>query len=135
LLNSLFCDDDIVCSYSRAQAIADGVLVDVTEMAKKAGFKVPVAMTTEAWTDSVMWLTSDSDRQTHQDESARLWDVLWMLHRAIGMHGNCDSMVFEFFRVPRDGRSRRARAAQLKSMIGPGDDGLPAITIMLLGQD
>lgn len=33
----------VVSSYSRAQALEDGVLVDVTRMAKEAGFKVQVA--------------------------------------------------------------------------------------------
>lgn len=31
--------------YTRKQAIEDGVLIDVTETAKEAGFKVPVAVT------------------------------------------------------------------------------------------
>lgn len=34
-----------IFSYSRKQAIADGVLVDVSEMAREAGFKYPVAVT------------------------------------------------------------------------------------------
>ena len=34
--------DGVIYSYSRAQAIAEGVLVDVTEIAKEAGFKWPV---------------------------------------------------------------------------------------------
>ena len=32
---------DLIHSYSRAEAIADGVLVDVTKPASEAGFKVP----------------------------------------------------------------------------------------------
>lgn len=131
----LFGEDDIVSGYSRAQAIADGVLIDVSDMAKKASFKVPVAMTAEAWGDSVEWSEADTAQQTHQDESARLWDVLWMCNRAARASGNTNSFVFEFFRVPRDGRSRKARAAKLKAVIGPGDDGDAVVTIMLLGQD
>lgn len=36
---------NIVYAYTRAQALADGVLVDVTEEAKQFGYKVPVAVT------------------------------------------------------------------------------------------
>ena len=35
----------VISCYSRAQAIEDGVLVDVTNMAREAGFKWPVALT------------------------------------------------------------------------------------------
>ena len=45
----------VVASYSRAQAIEDGVLIDVTAMAREAGFKWPVALTHTAWCDCVAW--------------------------------------------------------------------------------
>jgi hypothetical protein len=38
-------ENEIIYSYTRKQAIADGVLIDVTELAKEAGFKCPVAFT------------------------------------------------------------------------------------------
>jgi type I site-specific restriction endonuclease len=37
-------ENEIIYSYTRKQAIADGVLIDVTELAKEAGFKCPVAL-------------------------------------------------------------------------------------------
>src|SRR4051812_27741843 len=36
---------EVIFAYTRKQAIEDGVLVDVTETAKEAGFKIPVALT------------------------------------------------------------------------------------------
>ena len=36
---------------SRAQAIEDGVLVDVSDIAKEAGFRYPVALTSALWAD------------------------------------------------------------------------------------
>ena len=62
-------------SYTRSEAIADGVLVDVTETAKMAGLKCPVALTCFAHKRYVL-VPSDA---TWQDESRRLWDVLTML--------------------------------------------------------
>lgn len=38
-------ESEIIYSYTRAQAIADGVLIDVTPQAQEAGFKIPVAVT------------------------------------------------------------------------------------------
>lgn len=125
---------DLIYSYSRAQAIDDGVLVDVGDMARQAGFVVPVALTTAAWADCVTWADADSRRQTPQDESGRLWDVLWMAYLAT-RRATGGQVEVTLFRVPRDGRSRAPRAATLQMHIGPGDQGEPVITIMMPGED
>ena len=39
---------DIISTYTRAQAIKDGVLIDVSSTAKEAGFEWPVAITAGA---------------------------------------------------------------------------------------
>ncbi|MHB1685408.1 MAG: DUF6573 family protein [Bacilli bacterium] len=39
--------DEIIASYTRAQAIEDGVLIDVSNMAKEAGLTIPVVVTTK----------------------------------------------------------------------------------------
>ncbi len=59
----------VVSSYTRTQAIEDGVLVDVSEMAQEAGFKHPVALTRAVWEDCVAWDEGDNNHQTYQDES------------------------------------------------------------------
>ena len=46
-------DDVVIFSYTRAQAIADGVLIDATELAKEAGFRIPVAVTAGVWGECV----------------------------------------------------------------------------------
>ncbi len=68
---------EVISTYSRAQAIADGVLVDAGPMAAEAGFKWPVALTAAAWVDCVAWSDEDNHQQGYQDESGRLWDVLF----------------------------------------------------------
>ena len=40
---------EVISSYSRAQAIEDGALVDVSEMAREAGIKAPICLTQGAW--------------------------------------------------------------------------------------
>ena len=37
---------EVVYSYSRAQALADGVLIDVSDTAREAGFRWPVSTAT-----------------------------------------------------------------------------------------
>lgn len=124
-----------IYAYTRAQALEDGVLVDVTETAKEAGFRVPVAMTTAAWADTVEWTDADSKRQTSQDQSGRLWDLVWMAYLAVHRGGMEPRKAFQLLRVPRGGRGVRPRLTTLDIHIGPGDSGEPVITIMQPHED
>jgi len=127
---------DVIFAYTRAQALADGVLVDVSETAREAGFRWPVAMTRAAWEDCVAWSEEDSQRQVHQDEAGRLWDVLWMAYYAIRNAPSGDGqIVYSLYRVPRDGKSIEVVLTRLKVVAGPGDDGDPVITLLLPGED
>ena len=126
---------DPIHIYTRAQALEDGFLVDVTETAKEAGFRVPVALTRAAWADCVEWSEKDTQRQTYQDQAGRLWDVLWMAINAARRNTQRESFQFQLYRVPRGGRSMRPRLTRLVCKIGPGDSGEPVITIMLPGED
>ena len=73
----------VISTYTRAEALTDGVLIDGGPMAREAGFLWPVAITAAAWEECVVWSESDGERQTHQDQSGRLWDVLFMAFVAI----------------------------------------------------
>lgn len=119
--------------YSRAQALEDGVLVDVSELAKEAGFCYPVAMTRAAWVDCVEWSDQDSERVC-QDEVARLWDVLFLAAHA-ARRSSGDRLTFLIHRIPRDRCSTHPEQVSLQMLIGPGDRGEPVMTIMLLGED
>lgn len=126
---------EVIYSYTRKQAIEDGHLIDVTEVAKEAGFRTPVAITRAAWVDCVEWSETDSRRQTYQDEAGRLWDVLWMAMNAARRGTGTQRLVFALYRVPRGGRGVRPRLVKLVAHIGPGDNGDPVITISLPGED
>ncbi|MFC1602201.1 DUF6573 family protein [Pseudomonadota bacterium] len=73
--DSLF--GNVISTYTRAQAIEDGVLIDAGSMAKEVGFKYSVAITSAAWSDCVAWSEDDNQKQVYQDQSGRLWDVLY----------------------------------------------------------
>lgn len=128
-------DSSVIFTYTRAQAITDGVLVDVSEPARKAGFRVPVAVSRSVWDDCVAWTEEDDDNQTCQHESGRLWDVLWMTLFACKCHLSCSEVRVELLRIPRDGKSKKAKRCVLKSVVGPGDNGEPVITIMMPEED
>lgn len=127
---------EVISTYTRAQAIEDGVLIDTGSMAQEAGFKWPVAVTSAAWADCIAWTEDDSDKQVHQDQSGRLWDVLFMASHAIRQGSSSgDRLLFKLYRVRRDGYSKEAILATLKLIVGPGDQGEPVITILLPDED
>jgi len=117
----------VIYAYTRAQAIEDGVLVDISEMAKEAGFTMPVAITATAWR---MYVRAP-DGVEHQDENGRLWDLLTMLRFAIKKGGQGSELLFTVS-VNNDGEPK---SVQLKSICGPGDDAEPVVTIMLPRED
>lgn len=127
---------EVISSYSRAQAIEDGYLIDVSETAREAGFTVPVAMTRAAWADCVEWTAETGKRKaTCQDEAGRLWDVLYMARLAARARGDQARRLFELYRVPVQGRGITPRRAVLAMHIGPGDQREPVITIGLPHED
>ena len=126
---------EVMSVYTRAQAIADGVLIDAGSMAQEAGFRWPVAITA-AWEDCVAWTASGSDQQIYQDQSGRLWDVLFMAAYAARAKADAASQLcFELYRVPRDGRSTQAELTTLKLVVGLGDDAEPVMTVLLPQED
>lgn len=121
--------------YTRAQALEDGVLVDVTDTAREAGFRLPVAITADAWNKAVAWTEADSARQVPQDEAGRLWDVLWMACMAARRAKGGFRVPFQLHVVPRGGAATRPRLMTLHVHIGPGDEGEPVITVMNPDED
>lgn len=133
----MFGPEDVISTYTRAQAIEDGVLVDVSEVAREAGFKFPVALTRAAWEDFVTWDAADSKRKGGwpQDENGRLWDVIWMASLAARSRRDESIKLYQFLRVPREGRGTSPRKVIAKMMCGPGDSAEPVITILLPHED
>lgn len=125
-----FDDAPVIFQYTRAQAIDDGVLIDLTQWAKETGFRVPVACTAAVWNGYVV--PTDRTREIGQSERGRAHDILWMLSCAIRSNGNSETLLFDvmFLQTP----DRRV-LVKLKSVCGPGDRGEPAVTIMLPGED
>ena len=146
-LESLF--GPVIHAYTRQQAIADGVLVDLSNttdawvkaMVREAGITIPVAMTISAFNDYVSPIEGEGMQLAPgQDIIGRLWDVVWMFVCAVRSGGADKSEIFFRLRVVPNivaGRKRRPRAqlVTLKAVIGGDDNGDPCITIMLPTED
>lgn len=128
-------EDHLVRCYTRGQAMADGMLVDISEATVKAGFKAPVAMTKTAWADCVEWSKATADRKAiSQDEEGRLRAVAYMAMLAALSSDGMSRTVFDLYRVPVTGKSIKPRRTSLVMQIGPGDAGEPVITISMPGE-
>ena len=88
--------------YTREQALEDGVLVDVSELAREAGFKIPVAVTASVWADCIDW-PEDSQQGFGQSIDGRLWDVLYMAHWQIKHTANpSEDLLYQLMVIPPD---------------------------------
>jgi hypothetical protein len=127
-MSNLFDDADLIHSYSLAQAIADGVLIDVSATAREAGIRFPVALTRAVWSRCV----EVPPGVECQDEAGRLWDVVYLLRVAIGASAGGSTLLYRLY-VRND--NRRPRPVTLKAICGPGDDATPVLTVMLPEED
>lgn len=126
---SLWNVEDYIHVYTRAQAIADGVLIDAGQLAVEAGFRYPVALTSAAWHATVAVSSTD---HVH-DEVGRLWDVLNVLLVAIRSADGKTSRID--FCVNVADENENLTTVKLKSLCGPGDDAKPVITVMFPDED
>ena len=121
----------VVYSYTRAQAVADGVQVEVTKTAQEAGIRFPVFLTRTVF-DAYVAVSPDV---SGQDEAGRLWDIVWMTRFAIlRAKPGVDRIPVALY-VRNDNRA--AKLVKLIATCGPLDidDPKPAITVMLPDED
>lgn len=128
----LFSDATIVHSYSRAQALEEGVLVNLAFNRMLASicrqhYKHPIACTAAVF--DIIKRAVDN-KEFHNDYPGVVHDILYMsraLHREIN-----ESTIL--FRVVIQGAGLKTEY-DFKLVVGPGDDAKPVITIMLPNED
>jgi hypothetical protein len=121
---------EITSRYTRAQALEDGTLIDVTAQAKEAGIKIPTAMTRAVWNQYVE--LTPAARQAGNDIEGRRWDILWMFRCAALRQPDAREIHFQLYVVTD---RIQPSLVTLKAICGPGDDGSPVITILLPQED
>ncbi|MGX5718378.1 DUF6573 family protein [Arthrobacter sp. MAHUQ-56] len=136
-MNDFWAGAEVISTYTRAQAIEDGALVDVTSTAQEAGFRWPVALTAAVQAEAVTW---DAANGEYQDERGRLWDVVFMAGIAVrrnrGRHAaETSRLPYAVYRVPNVPDATEPTELQLVIAVSGGDDGEPVMTIMLPHED
>ena len=121
----------VIYAYTRAQAVADGVQVDVTKTAQEAGIKFPMFLTRAVFDNYV----TVPEGVTGQDEAGRLWDVVWMTRFGIiRARPGVDRIPVAMY-VRND--NHRAKLVKLIATCSALDisDPQPAITVMMPDED
>ena len=134
----------VIHSYTRADMLADGLLVDVSAAARESRLQLPTALTRACYETCVAW--TDADRRKSrslagQDERGRLHDVLWMAF-VCGLAPHARNILplqdtparYTLLVRPRPGRGRVQRQS-LQLRLGAGDDGRPCWTIGMRDED
>jgi hypothetical protein len=106
----------VIFSYTRKQAIEDGVLVDVTALAREEGFRLHTAITS-----GLLGELSGGLPDSMREEAVR--HLLKTFHLEIRRQPNTDRIHF------------REGGIAAWALCGPGDDGEPVLTVMLEGED
>ena len=121
----------VIYAYTRSQAVADGVQVEVTKTAQEAGISFPVFLTRTVF-DAYVAVPPDVQGQ---DEAGRLWDIVWMLRFAILRSRSHTDRVPVALYVRND--NQRAKLVKLIAQCGPldMDDPQPAITVSMPDED
>jgi len=118
-----------IYTYTRRQAIEDGVLIDVSNLARKAGYKWPVALTSHLYHT---YIKPEKNLKPYgQSDIGRLWDVLNVLR----LKAQNSSGTIVLFKVSFLMEIDRMEEITLKAIAGPGDEGEPVITIMTPEED
>lgn len=139
--NGLFADSDLIFSYTREDALNDGVLIELPS-AKNWGFKVPVAITAGAYGQCIAWHEPDPKL----DEILRLREDMVLVsalqeakaHRTrqqAGVAQRPDRIDFQVETISSKDGIADIHKVDLYMIIGPGDCGEPVGTIMLIGED
>jgi hypothetical protein len=123
-------DWNVVYSYTREQAIADGVLIDVTDEAKAHSFKVHTAVTDHLFHHYIEPPAGiDGEGQSI---TGRLHDLLTLAMIAARTSKGTDRVTFKVAFLMTLGR---IETVEVIAHIGPGDNGEPVLTLMLPEDD
>jgi hypothetical protein len=121
----------VIYAYTRSQAVADGVQVDVTKTAQEAGIKFPMFLTRAVF-DNYVAVPPDV---TGQDEAGRLWDLVWMARFAIlRSHGHTDRLPVALYVRNDNHRAKLVKLIAVCSALDM-DDPQPTLTLMMADED
>jgi len=124
--------------YTRAEAVEDGLIVEVSDAAllAEAGIRFKVGMSKELYEEHVQWTGADNREGRYQDERGRLWDVLYMYATACRKlrqttpGSTTSELLFTVYMVPRDPEAgTEPLPVALRATVGPNDDLSPVVLL------
>ena len=114
---------ETIYSYSRAQAIEDGVLVDLSHVESiRQHWKHPFACTSAVWE-----IIEEALQRPDQDSCGICHDISTMAKHAIRSARYAEQIVFTVFII--------GKKHAMKLHIGPGDTAAAVLTLMLPYED
>lgn len=117
----------VVYAYTREQAIADGVLVDLTRFTPGCGLRLPVAMTSSSFEETIVRPFLNGYATSSEIERF----LTWVRASILGAAQQDKSTSVVVAQYPRsDGGT-----SNLKIHCGPGDHREPVLTIMFQNED
>ena len=118
---------------TRADLLADGQLVDVSAEARKAGFRVPCAVTAGVWS-----LIEDAPAPDYgRDVTRRLRHVLYSAYCYARLHPSARVGLFQLYLTTPENRRAQPhdQIVTLKLVATPGDAGEMVLTVLLPAED
>lgn len=115
---------NIIFSYTRKQAIEDGVLIDINAVYPDECkiYKYPIAFTSELW-------------ELVSGKKAWVWDILFMSLHSPTFKMLSESTKLFTLSLPSEAGSNNIDEHTLKIVVSGGDNGEPVITVMFKNQD
>ncbi|WP_243312301.1 DUF6573 family protein [Fundidesulfovibrio agrisoli] len=121
-----FSDSPIIFSYTRADALVDGVLIDLSPVAQTYGFKLPFAISDALYHGYVM--PPEGLSGEGQSLEGRLHDLLTLAMVAARKSLGEDRVYFDIAFLMRPGKLEKVRVVL---HVGPGDSGEAVLTLCL----
>ena len=121
IVNSFSEDDAFDNIYNRADAIADGQLIDVSHNSRELGFRLNVAVTASAWAQAV------AVPHNREEETERLFALLGRVQSELD-YGTATDHRFMLNAAVEDGEDKQI---EIRVTVGPDERGNSVITVML----
>lgn len=132
---------DLIFSYTRAQAIADGVLVELKEAAAQ-GFKVHTVCTERVWRSVIEWPQANNQLMAQYVREVALLRAAFLAVKAkLAMEKagipdpQPERLDFHVRALVFDQGQPETKDVQVYMLIGPGDTLDPVGTIMFPDED
>ena len=126
----------VIHAYTRQQAIKDGALFNVSELAKEYGYGIPVAVTCAVWGYCMVNDAVLSEKGAARHAQWNTIDILMALTNAVQLAGQSGpTLLFKAALTICKNGARNNQWVNLKAIISGGDDGEPVLTVMFPSED